>query len=306
MPAIALDRVTKRYGATTAVDGLSLSVERGEMFGLIGPDGAGKTTTIRLVCGLLRSDAGTVRVLDLDPVRDHRRLTDSVGYLSQRFTLYGDLSVDENIAFFAEIHGVTDYEARRNRLLEMTQLAPFRARLADRLSGGMKQKLALACTLVHEPDLIVLDEPTTGVDPVSRREFWKLLSEFLSQGITIVMATPYLDEAERCARVALLHQGRLLALDRPLALRATLPGALYEVIAREHRQAAAVLRAMPEVVDVQMFGERAHVRLARDEGDAAARLEAGLRASGLDVASIRPIQTSLEDVFIARLEEATP
>src|SRR5207247_3456516 len=146
-----------------------------------------------------------------------------------------DLSVDENIAFFAEIHGVRDYRARRDRLLEMTQLTPFRARPADRLSGGMKQKLALACTLVHEPRLILLDEPTTGVDPVSRREFWKLLAEFLSQGITIVMATPYLDEAERCSRVALLHAGRLLACDRPDALRATLPGALFEVIIREHR-----------------------------------------------------------------------
>ena len=180
--AIALDRVTKRFGRTDAVRELSFSVDRGEMFGLIGPDGAGKTTTIRMMCGLLPAEAGEIRVLGLDPVRDHRRLTDSVGYLSQRFSLYGDLSVDENIAFFAEIHGVRDYAARRDRLLAITQLAPFRARLAGKLSGGMKQKLALACTLVHEPALIVLDEPTTGVDPVSRREFWKLLSEFLAQG----------------------------------------------------------------------------------------------------------------------------
>src|SRR5205823_1827243 len=266
LPAIVLEGVRKRYGQTKAVDALSLAVDRGEMFGLIGPDGAGKTTTIRLVCGLLPANAGSLRVLDLDPVRDHRRLTHSVGYLSQRFSLYGDLSVDENIAFFAEIHGVRDYAARRNRLLEMTQLAPFRTRLADRVSGGMKQKLALACTLVHEPDLIVLDEPTTGVDPVSRREFWKLLSEFLSQGITIVMATPYLDEAERCTRVALLSEGRLLALDRPAALRATLPGQLYEVIVREHRRAIDVMKKIPGVAAVQMFGERAHVRL--DAGSA--------------------------------------
>jgi ABC-2 type transport system ATP-binding protein len=314
---IALDRVTKRYGATVAVNELALSVERGEMFDLIGPDGAGKTTTIRLMCGLLPPDQGRVRILGLDPVRDHRRLTDSVGYLSQRFSLYGDLSVDENIAFFAEIHGVRDYAARRDRLLDLTQLTPFRARLADRLSGGMKQKLALACTLVHEPKLIVLDEPTTGVDPVSRREFWKLLSEFLSQGITIVMATPYLDEAERCARVAFLSDGRLLALDRPEALRATLPGQLYEVIVREHRRVTEVLKQMPEVSGVQMFGERAHARL-----DGAAPVQAGvsrtptttddssewltsrLRAAGLDVTSVRPIPTSLEDVFIARLSEA--
>jgi len=302
MAAITLDRVVKRYGHTTAVNELSLAVERGEMFGLIGPDGAGKTTTIRLVCGLLPADSGSVRVMELDPVREHRRLTGSVGYLSQRFSLYGDLSIDENIAFFAEIHGVRDYRARRDRLLEMTQLAPFRSRLADRLSGGMKQKLALACTLVHEPALIVLDEPTTGVDPVSRREFWKLLSEFLSQGITIVMATPYLDEAERCTRVALLHEGRLLALDRPDALRATLPGALFEVIVADHRRAPEVLARIPGVAGVQMFGERAHVLM--DRADAAAdTLAAALTRAGLAASGVRPLAASLEDVFIARLHQ---
>jgi ABC-2 type transport system ATP-binding protein len=302
--SIVLDRVTKRYGATTAVRELSLAVAQGEMFGLIGPDGAGKTTTIRIVCGLLTADAGRARVLGLDPVRDHRQLTGSVGYLSQRFSLYGDLSVDENIAFFAEIHGLRDYRARRDRLLEMTQLTPFRARLADRLSGGMKQKLALACTLIHEPALIVLDEPTTGVDPVSRREFWKLLSEFLSQGITIVMATPYLDEAERCARVALLHDGQLLALDRPDALRASLPGALFEVIVADHRRAEAAFAQVPGVSDVQFFGERAHVRMSASDATASATLRSRLEASGLTVDAIRPIRTSLEDVFIARLSEA--
>ncbi|MBI3401113.1 MAG: ABC transporter ATP-binding protein [Acidobacteria bacterium] len=307
-PLVSFDRVTKRYGATRALRDLSLSIEPGEMFGLIGPDGAGKTTTIRLICGLIRADAGAVRVMNLDPVRQHRRLTASVGYFSQRFSLYGDLSIDENIAFFAEIHGVRDYRARRDRLLAITQLTPFRARLADQLSGGMKQKLALACTLVHEPTLIVLDEPTTGVDPVSRREFWKLLSEFLSQGITIVMATPYLDEAERCSRVALLHEGGLLALDRPGALRAALPGALFEVIVSDHRRAPDVLARLPGVRDVRMFGERAHVRFGRgesgDAGDAAARLSADASRAGLAVASVRPIATSLEDVFIARLHDS--
>ena len=307
--AIEINRVTKRYGRTTALRELSLTVERGEMFGLIGPDGAGKTTTIRLICGLLRADAGTVRVMELDPVRDHRRLTASVGYLSQRFSLYGDLSVDENVAFFAEIHGVRDYRARRDRLLEMTQLAPFRDRLADRLSGGMKQKLALACTLVHEPQLIVLDEPTTGVDPVSRREFWKLLSEFLSQGITIVMATPYLDEAERCSRVALVHEGALLALDRPGALRDTLPGTLFEVIVGDHRRAPEILKQIPGVADVQMFGERAHVLMDRADQTAADLLGSRLAQAAVAVTSVRPLAASLEDVFIARLHQrngATP
>src|SRR5881396_993935 len=306
MITIALDRVTKKFGTTVAVNELTLSVERGEMFGLIGPDGAGTTTTIRLMCGLLPPDQDRVRILDLDPVRDHRRLTDSVGYLSQRFSLYGDLSIDENVAFFAEIHGVSDYVSRRDRLLEMTQLAPFRSRLADRLSGGMKQKLALACTLVHEPALIMLDEPTTGVDPVSRREFWKLLSEFLSQGITIVMATPYLDEAERCSRVALLHQGGLLAMDTPAALTGSLPGALYEVMMTEHRRAVAILRELPGVHDVQMFGERAHVRLDREDAVAVEALTKRLTDAGVQVTGVRPIATSLEDVFIARLQEATP
>ena len=222
--AIGFSGVTRRYGPTVALDSLSLQVQRGEMFGLIGSDGAGKTTAISLMCGLLRADAGEIRVLGRDPVREHRSVTERVGYLSQHFSLYGDLTIDENVAFFAEIHGMRHYGPRRDQLLELTQLTPFRGRLADRLSGGMKQKLALACTLVHEPELILLDEPTTGVDPVSRREFWKLLSEFLSAGITIVMSTPYLDEAERCHRVALLHDGRLLACDEPSALRGAMPG----------------------------------------------------------------------------------
>ncbi len=222
--AIELAGVVKRYGATRALDGVTFDVWRGEMFGLIGSDGAGKTTAIRLMCGLLRPDGGHLRVLGRDPVGEHRQLTARVGYLSQRCSLYGDLTIDENVAFFAEVHGVTDYRQRRDQLLEMTQLAPFRGRLAERLSGGMKQKLALVCTLVHEPDLLLLDEPTTGVDPVSRREFWKLLSEFLAQGITILMSTPYLDEAERCTRVALLHDGRLLACDDPTRLRAAAGG----------------------------------------------------------------------------------
>jgi drug efflux transport system ATP-binding protein len=301
MNAITLDHVVKRFGTTEAVRELSLSVGTGEMFGLIGPDGAGKTTTIRMICGLLRADAGRITVLGHDPVRDHRALTGTVGYLSQRFSLYGDLSIDENIAFFAEIHGLSDYKGRRDRLLDMTQLAPFHSRLADNLSGGMKQKLALACTLVHEPSLVLLDEPTTGVDPISRREFWKLLSEFRAEGVTIVMATPYLDEAERCSRVALLHEGRLLADDTPDALRAAMTGALFEVIVADHRQARDAIARLPHVSSVQMFGERAHVRFEEKDGASADDLKQELHQAGLTVESVRPIATSLEDVFIARL-----
>jgi drug efflux transport system ATP-binding protein len=297
--AVRFDGVTKAYGATRALDGASFDVREGEMFGVIGPDGAGKTTAIRLACGLLRPDGGRITVLGRDPVREHRAITAEVGYLSQRFSLYGDLTIDENIAFFAEIHGMRRYEAARDRLLEMTQLTKFRARRADRLSGGMKQKLALACTLVHEPRVLLLDEPTTGVDPVSRREFWKLLSEFLSQGLTIVMTTPYLDEAERCGRVTLLHNGRVLAIERPAALQAALRGRLIEVIVDAPRPPIDVLAAVPGVDDVQVFGDRAHVRLAGVEQDAAiARVTQALDRAGVQLRSARPVAASLEDVFI--------
>jgi ABC-2 type transport system ATP-binding protein len=297
--AIRLEGVTKRYGAVIALDELTFDVRRGEMFGLIGPDGAGKTTTIRLIGGLLHPDGGRIEVLGRDPVAEHRAITGAVGYLSQRFSLYGDLTIDENIAFFAEIHGVRGYQAARDRLLDMTQLTPFRTRRADRLSGGMKQKLALACTLVHEPDVLLLDEPTTGVDPVSRREFWKLLSEFLARGLTIVMATPYLDEAERCARVVLLHEGRRLALDEPSRLQRALGGQLLDVSVAGGRPPIDLLARIPSVADVQPFGDRAHVRLADlDQAAGEETIRTALERAGLSGVGVRPITASLEDVFI--------
>jgi len=296
--ALSMTNVTRRFGATVAVRDLTFEVRRGEMFGLIGPDGAGKTTTIRLLCGLLAADSGAVRVLARDPVREHVAVTRSVGYFSQRFSLYGDLSVDENLAFFSEIHGLKHYGAQRTRLLDMMQLTPFRRRLADQLSGGMKQKLALACTLIHEPEVILLDEATTGVDPVSRREFWKLLSEFLSQGITIVATTPYLDEAERCSRVGLLHQGRLLALDSPERLRGEHPGRIVEVIAEPQARASAILTAVEGVAEVHAFGERLHVGLARADEGAPERIRAALERGGVRITASRVVSPSLEDVFI--------
>jgi len=305
MSAIQFQNVVKRYGAVEALRGVTFDVNAGEMFGLIGPDGAGKTTAIRAICGLLHIESGSIRVLGSDPVKQHRQVTASVGYLSQRFSLYGDLSIDENIAFFAEIHGVRDYDGRRDRLLEMTQLTRFRDRLADQLSGGMKQKLALACTLVHEPKVIVLDEPTTGVDPVSRREFWKLLSQFLAQGITILMSTPYLDEAERCTRIALLHEGKVLALDQPNRLRTGLAGTLFEVMVSNPREALDKIVTQNDIASAQVFGDRLHVWIARDDRDEAARvLASATRKAGLASTNARPIVPSLEDVFIARLATA--
>lgn len=206
-PALSLSHVSKSFGSTRAVDDVTLSVHRGELFGLMGPDGAGKSTTLRLWCGLLKPDSGDVRAAG------------SLGYVSQRFSLYGDLSIDENIAFFARLHGVTHFDVERDRLLDLTGLKPFRDRLASRLSGGMKQKLALSCTLVHRPDVLVLDEPTTGVDPVARREFRTLIRECNAQGMTIVLATPYMDEAETCDRIALLREGRLLAVGSSAQLK---------------------------------------------------------------------------------------
>lgn len=303
--AIAFTNVRKRYGPVEALRDVSFTVGRGEMFGLIGPDGAGKTTAIRAICGLLHVDGGSIRVMGKDPVAEHRAITGVVGYLSQRFSLYGDLSVDENIAFFAEIHGVTDYRSRRDRLLDMTQLTPFRGRLADQLSGGMKQKLALACTLVHEPRVILLDEPTTGVDPVSRREFWKLLSQFLTAGITILMSTPYLDEAERCNRIVLLHEGRVLALDEPGRLRSSLSGTLLEVRTASPRQALRSLRNAGGLTDAQVFGDRLHIWLDRDDREGAeAALREAAHLAQVDVAGVRAIVPSLEDVFIEKLSSS--
>jgi ABC-2 type transport system ATP-binding protein len=302
-----VEGLTRRYGTLTAVSAVSFEVRRAEMFGLIGPDGAGKTTILRTVLGLLAPDEGHVATCGLDPRRDHRDLSGRVGYLSQRFSLYGDLTVDENIAFFAEIHGVPGFEQRRDELLDMVRMTAFRARLAERLSGGMKQKLALVCTLVHTPELLVLDEPTTGVDPVSRRDFWRLLARLQRQGLTILLTTPYLDEAERCTRVALIDRGRLLALETPDALRAGHKGAIVEVVARPRRRAMELLGAQAGH-EVEVFGERLHVAMPEVPtagAEAAAReLTEGLRAAGLEVELARPVVPTLEDVFIRRVRAA--
>ena len=296
---VSVSEVTATFGGPRVLDGVTFDVTRGEMFGLIGPDGAGKTTLLRLICGLLRPASGRIQVFGADPHRDRRVATHQMGYLSQRFSLYGDLTIDENVEFFARLHGVSDFGPKRTRLLALTGLEKFRHRLADRLSGGMKQKLALACTLIHEPPLIVLDEPTTGVDPVSRREFWKLLGEFLAGGLTIIVATPYLDEAERCGRVALMSSGQILALDAPSRLRASLSGVLFEVVPTSTRLTRDALAAAWGEARVESFGDRLHVRA--DSIDDEARLVAILVGAGEGSASIRPVVPGLEDVFISLL-----
>ncbi len=303
---VVLDRLRRSFGSTQALDGISFTVARGEMFGLIGPDGAGKTTTMRSILGLLTPDSGRVVTCGLDPFRRRRALSTRVGYLSQRFSLYGDLSIDENVAFFAEVHGVRGWKPRRDELLEMLRLSPFRNRLAERLSGGMKQKLALACTLIHAPELLVLDEPTTGVDPVSRREFWKILARLQRDGLTLVVTTPYLDEAERCQQVALIDRGRILDAGTPADLRARSGRMMLEVVARPRRRAFETLLGAAGVGDVEIFGERLHVTPApgvEADRDFALRLEGALRAAEIDLVAVRVLDPTLEDSFIARIRE---
>jgi ABC-2 type transport system ATP-binding protein len=292
--------LSRIFGAVRAVAGLNMAVGEGEMFGLVGPDGAGKTTTIRMLCGILAPSGGRATVLGKDISRQSDAVKREIGYLSQRFSLYGDLSIDENIEFFAEINRVYDFRKRREELLDFTRLTPFRKRLAERLSGGMKQKLALACTLVHQPRILFLDEPTTGVDPVSRRDFWKILQSLLKQGITIVMSTPYLDEAERCTRVALMNEGAIMKLDTPAAMKSAMTGEVLEIVCAPVRGAFALLRDHPRAREVQAFGDRLNVivQSATSDGDV---LERGLRRGGIDVRSLRRIEPSLENVFISLL-----
>lgn len=305
-PAIRAEGLSKRFGSLAAVDNLSLEVASGESFALVGPDGAGKTTTIRLLCGIMEPDEGRAQVLGFDAVKEAEPLKEQLGYMPQRFGLYDDLTVAENIAFYADIYRVprAERQTRVPELLGFANLTPFQDRLAANLSGGMRQKLGLVCALIHTPRLLILDEPTFGVDPVSRREFWQILYELQRTGMTIFLSTAYMDEAERAHRVGLMHRGRLLVADTPGAIKATFAGELLEVRAANLRQARKILAPLPQVRQVLAMGDRLMVTVAHRQ-EALAPLTAALEGGGFTGIRISPAEPALEEMFvqIVRREE---
>jgi ABC-2 type transport system ATP-binding protein len=297
--AVALEGLSRDFGAVRAVDDLRFTVARGELFGIVGPDGAGKTTTLRMLAGVLRPTGGDARIAGASVARDPEGVKRRIAYMSQRFGLYADLTVRENLDFYADLFGVPPAErpARLARLYAFSGLEPFEHRLAGQLSGGMKQKLGLSCALIHHPEVMLLDEPTFGVDPVSRRDLWLIVHEMVAGGMTVLVSTAYLDEAERCDRVALLHQGRLVALDTPAALQARLAGRIQSVRAADPRRARDLLRSLPLVRDAALFGDRLHVSFADAARDwPAAR--AALLGAGITVLADELAEPSMEDVFI--------
>jgi len=291
--------LTKRFGTLVAVDNLTLTVAKGESFALVGPDGAGKTTTIRLLCGIMDPDSGWGKVLTYDTIRETERIKDRIGYMPQRFGLYDDLTVAENLAFYADIYRVPK-DLRRGRtkeLLEFARLEQFQSRLAAKLSGGMRQKLGLICTLVHRPEIIFLDEPTFGVDPVSRREFWQILYQLQLSGITIFLSTSYMDEAERAHRVGLLHRGRLLLTDTPRSVRASFQGELLELKNAELHKIKKILDDHPLVQQTYLMGERLMITVEQSTR-ALATLQQYLAASGISDVILKTAEPGLEDVFV--------
>jgi drug efflux transport system ATP-binding protein len=304
---VQVDAITKRFGSTTALDNVSFAVEKGELFGFIGPDGGGKTTLFRVLVSLLVPDDGRATVLGLDVVKHYRALRLRVGYMAGRFSLYPDLSVEENLTFFASVFGTTvqrEYEQIRPIY---TQLEPFKDRRAAALSGGMKQKLALCCALVHRPDILFLDEPTTGVDAVSRREFWDLLGVLKADGLTTIVSTPYMDEATRCDRIALVHRGKLLGVDTPAGITGAFGRPLVGIRAKDRYKALLTLRKYEHAQSVYPFGDVMHYTDRRADAPVeriAADVKTFLHAGGFADATVEPLTPTVEDSFIARTESA--
>lgn len=302
---IVAENLSKHYKKVQAVRGINLTVRRGEIFGLVGPDGAGKTTTIQMLVGILNPTSGHATVAGLDVVKDATRLGERIGYMSEGFTLYGTLSVEENLNFFADLYNVprAERDARKERLLKFSRLEAFRDRRAEQLSGGMQKKLALAGALIHTPEVLFLDEPTTGVDPVSRRDFWRILYDFVAEGVTVFVSTPYMDEAERCHRVALMREGRIIRADTPAELKRAMRGIALEIIAEPQLRAFGLLKRTADVSQVQVFGERLHLLLERDgNSKRVERLTNELHSAGIVVRDARELAPSVEDVFIEAIK----
>jgi len=301
--AIKTVDLTKSFNNLVAVDRLNLDIPKGELFGLVGPDGAGKTTTMRLLASIMDPTSGEAWVAGSSILTEAEHIKEKIGYMSQRFGLYEDLTVMENILFYADLYEVPkkDRPPRIERLLGFSNLTPFQGRLAGKLSGGMKQKLGLACSLIHTPEVLFLDEPTNGVDPLSRRDFWKILYDLLKEGMTIFVSTSYLDEAERCTRIALMHEGKVLTLDRPAAVKQSLGLPMTEVMTTDARSAADIVRQISGVRSVSIYGDKLHV--AVENTSAVDALTGQLNAAGIEVRGRRDILPSLEDVFISMVEK---
>jgi ABC-2 type transport system ATP-binding protein len=310
MNTITCGHLQRRFGKTVAVAGVELDIAAGEIYGLIGPDGAGKTTLLRMLAGVLRPNAGSIRIAGVDVVRQPEQVREVLGYMPQRFSLYADLSVLENLLFYADIFGVrgAERQQRIERLLAFARLEAFRDRPAGQLSGGMKKKLGLACALVHRPRVLLLDEPTNGVDPISRREFWDILADLHLEGVTILVTTPYMDEAERCQRVGLMHRGRILRQDTPAALRALVPGRMMAVYAGNLAAIAEAVAAFPGYLGHSTYGDRLHVFVAAELADPETALAAYLHDHGLSFRQILEDAPRLEEAFIHLIghEKALP
>lgn len=296
--------LTKRFKNVAAVDGLDLAIRRGEIFGLLGPDGAGKTTTIRMLCAIMDPSAGRASVAGFDTVREPEEIKKRIGYMPQQFSLYGDLTVLENLTFFADVFQVERQEREEHiaRLLNFARLTEFKERRAAHLSGGMQKKLALACTLIHQPEVIFLDEPTTGVDPVSRREFWDILTGLHMQGVTLFISTPYMDEAERCSRAALMFEGSIVVCDAPERIKGLVEGELLELRPDRLREASRIIGKLPGVLEVQTYGDLLHV-FVDDAAQRTDAVEEALSGAGIAVQGIRQTRPRMEEAFISLIRK---